>query len=135
MFQPLFLTQPSFGFSCTSHVLFILFTLPGRHHPCIWWANVFKPLISQAFLFLVTPCWMPLSAFLFPLRRHLSLSLSLSVRPIGFSPMNICELSLDLLVESKPHGLRPYDSDLHITHVPSTVPDILEVDKGFDWIR
>lgn len=44
--------------------------------------------------------------------------------------MNICELSLDLLVESKPHGLRPYDSDLHITHVPSTVPDILEVDKG-----
>ena len=115
----------SFGSSCTSHILFILFTQPRRYHlciwckvtqlcltlcdpldcslpgssvhspgkntgvdchssECIWWTNGFEPLISQTFLFLVTPWWMPLSTFLFPLTRHLFLS----VWPMGLSPLN-----------------------------------------------
>ena len=47
--------------------------LPLPSPECIWLTNVFEPLIPQTFLFWVTPCWMPLSTFLFPLTRHLFL--------------------------------------------------------------
>ena len=170
----------SFGSSCTSHILFILFTQPRRYHPCIWcsvrllscvwlfviprivayqdplsmgfsrqkyWSRLpfsrmylmnkcFWALISQTFLFLVTPCWMLLSTFLFPLTRHLFLSLC---DLWDFHLWIICELFLELFMESKLLRSRPYDFDLYIIHVPSMVYRNIRVgkitvgaDKGFE---
>lgn len=93
MLQPIFLTPLS-----SVHLMLYSHCLLCLKDTIFPFDKYFEPLIAQTFLFLVTPCLMPISLFLFPLKMNLS------VGPMGLSSWIISELFLDLLMDFKLFG-------------------------------